>query len=206
MHICLGENVPTATDAEDVLVVIGLMGGCVWLAYFTGTMVQLLTNLDVMREMHRQKIGLINHFMRNEVSSRSRGRSRKPRQGHEAKQRATRSRQRWAKRQRRGAAIARSGRGNRARAKGGRGSDAGARSGQGTTARRLRSGKQQSGARTKGRGRNAARRRRRKRQRRSRGARRRRRGRRTRRGQARRGAAEPTKAGDLATRRPTARE
>ena len=32
-------------------------------------MVQLLTNLDVMREMHRQKIGLINHFMRNESLS-----------------------------------------------------------------------------------------------------------------------------------------
>ena len=48
-----------ATHYETALALLGQVGGVAWLAYFTSTMVQLVTNMNHMEEVARAKIGRV---------------------------------------------------------------------------------------------------------------------------------------------------
>ena len=61
----LGEGLRGEAHEEVALALTGLMGGTVWLAYFTSTLVQLVTTINHQEELARAKIGRVAMFCRH---------------------------------------------------------------------------------------------------------------------------------------------
>eukprot|EP00966_Prymnesium_polylepis_P061783 1434032-Prymnesium_polylepis.1 len=63
--VVLGEGQRGRTHEEVALALAGVLGGTVWLAYFTSTMVQLVANMNASEERARAKIGSVAHFCKH---------------------------------------------------------------------------------------------------------------------------------------------